>query len=127
MNDPACRIAIVDDDEPLRRALARLLRAQGYAPLEFGSAEQYLAAGPQAACLLLDIDLGGMTGIELYRQLRQQPGIVPPAVFMTGSGTTATERAAAELDCVAYLAKPVDVNALLDALRRALQHVPRYK
>ncbi|WP_420474736.1 response regulator [Noviherbaspirillum sp. ST9] len=121
MNVPAYRIAVVDDDDQLRRALARLLRAHGYTPLEFASAEEYLAAGPQVACLLLDIDLGGMTGIDLYRQLRAMPGEAPPAIFMTGAGTPAAERAAAEMACVAYLAKPVDINVLLIAIEQAVR------
>jgi FixJ family two-component response regulator len=120
MNVPAYRIAVIDDDDQLRRALTRLLRAHGYIPLDFASAELYLHANPLADCLLLDIDLGGMTGIDLYRALRARRVDEPPVIFMTGAGTPATERAASELGCVAYLAKPVDVNALLEAIRRAV-------
>ena len=72
-----------------------------------------------AGCLLLDIDLGGMSGIELYRIIRQRDGQAPPAVFVTGKGSEAVETAVRALGAIDYLVKPVDAQKLVDAVRRA--------
>jgi len=120
MNASSHTIAIVDDDAQVRRAISRLLKAHGYSPLTFPSAEQYIDENPDVACLLLDIDMGGMSGIELYKLLQERLPAAPPAIFVTGTGTPATERAARELNCAAYLSKPFNASALLDAIKRAV-------
>ena len=77
-------IAVVDDDESLRRSLARLLRASGYYPVTYASAEAFLAdlARPAFGCLILDYQLDGMSGIELAEQLATS-GSKVPVVFLT--------------------------------------------
>ena len=118
MTQLSAPVVVVDDDEPLRRALERLLRLHGFASRGFSSAEDFLDEAPAACCLILDIDLGGMSGIELYRVVAARPA-APPAVFVTGKGDPWIERTVREAGGVAYLTKPFDQAALIDAVRRA--------
>jgi FixJ family two-component response regulator len=116
-------VIVIDDDAQVRRALGRVLKACGYAAQEFSSAEDFLSAPPErTGCLVLDIDLGGMSGIDLYRHIRQQPAGAPPAIFVTGKASDAVEAAVRTLGAVDFLIKPVDARQLLDAVRRACAH-----
>lgn len=113
-------VVVVDDDDQIRRALGRLLGAHGYATRGYGSAEALLAEPPVvAACLVLDIDLGGMSGLALYAALRQR-GEAPPALFISGSSDPSHRRAVQALGDVDLLMKPFDGDALIAALRRAM-------
>lgn len=113
-------VTVIDDDSQVRRALVRVLKAYGYAAQEFASAEDFLSNQPASTgCLVLDIDLGGMSGIELYRTILQRDGKVPPAVFVTGKASKAVETAVRALGAVDFLVKPVDAQKLVDAVRRA--------
>ena len=98
-----------------------LLDAHGFATLAFASAEEFLARGAakHADCLLLDIDLGGMSGIELRRQLKGL-GSTLPIIFMTGLDDEAIERRALETGSVAFLRKPFSQRALVDAIGKAV-------
>jgi len=88
-------VAIIEDDANMLRAARDLLDAHGFATLAFASAEEFLARGAakQVDCLLLDIDLGGMSGIELRRQLKVFASTLP-IVFMSGLDDEAIERRA---------------------------------
>ena len=114
-------IVIVDDDTSMSVALGRILRLGGYRSRAFASAEAFLAseAAGRAPCLLLDVQLGGMTGFELYEQLR---AVSParPVIFMSGIDDDASRRRAAAAGAVVFLAKPFSGRSLLDAVRRAL-------
>ncbi|WP_420474738.1 response regulator transcription factor [Noviherbaspirillum sp. ST9] len=113
-------IIVVDDDEQVRRALGRVLRAHGFATREFASGEELLAAElPPAGCLLLDIELGGMSGLELYRAVVQRENAAPPAVFVTGKASPAAEATARALGAAAFLYKPVGADDLLSSIRHA--------
>lgn len=114
------KVTVIEDDAQVRRAFGRIFRAYGYTTNEFASAEEFLASEPEGAgCLLLDIDLTGMSGIDLYRKILQRQGPVPPVVFVTGKPSPALESAARTLGAVDFLVKPVDAQNLMHAIRRA--------
>jgi FixJ family two-component response regulator len=114
-------IAVIDDDESLRRALGRLLRAAGFDPLGYASAEEFLddPAKARADCLVLDVHLGGMSGFDLERQL-VAGGAAPPIVFLTAYEDPKTSEQARKTGCIALLYKPVPGALLLEAVRRAV-------
>lgn len=105
-------VAIVDDDKGMRQAMRRVLETEGFATESFGSAEDFLASGAdaRAKCLVLDIHLPGMTGIELHVRLRAM-GRRLPTVFVTAHEATVTAHC---------LVKPFAAEALVDAVRRSI-------
>jgi FixJ family two-component response regulator len=113
-------IVIVDDDLVLRQALASLFSAMGYRVQSYASAAEFFAtaATTEAACLILDIQLGAVSGIELAQQLAAS-GANFPIIFMTGSDD---ERFQRDLDvgAVDFLHKPFRVEDLMPALSRAI-------
>lgn len=113
-------VAVVENDPAMLKALGRLLRATGYKARLFASAELYLQGTDSAeiGCLILDIDLGGLSGIEL-QQLLVGSGMAPPIVFVTSQIDSAIEQAAQRLGCLAYLRKPFASQELLAALHQA--------
>ena len=112
-------IAIVDDNASMRQGLNRLLLAHGFRVRTFASAESFLDAYAEceADCLLLDIHLGGISGIELQRQLAAS-GRYLPVIMMTARDNEATRQEAYDAGCVAYLKKPFLSKLLIDAVRR---------
>jgi FixJ family two-component response regulator len=114
-------ISIVDDDQSVRQSLASLLRSVGFAVRAFGSAEDFLKAGQPGAtgCLLLDLRMPGMSGLELQQQLAAA-GVRVPIVFLTAHGDEEARARALRAGAVAFLTKPFSENALLDAVRVAL-------
>jgi FixJ family two-component response regulator len=114
------RVLLVDEDDSLRRALARTIRLAGFDVEAFASAEQLLARGvPDAnACLVLDVDLPGICGIELKRTLAAA-GRDVPTIFITGLDPAEIDGPLAALAPLAVLHKPFDKEALLAALARA--------
>ncbi|MEC4718106.1 response regulator [Noviherbaspirillum sp. CPCC 100848] len=120
-------VTVIDDDSQVRRALLRVLKMYGYVTQEFVSAEDYLSTKPEfTGCLVLDIDLGGMSGIELYRTILQRDGRAPPTIFVTGKVSEPIEVAVRALGAVDFLVKPVDGQELADAVRRATIKSPGY-
>jgi RNA polymerase sigma factor (sigma-70 family) len=114
-------VFLVDDDEAVRKALGFLLRAAGYAVEGFASARDFLAAYDPArrGCLLLDVRMPQMTGLELQEELNAR-GWRVPAIFITGHGTVATAIAALRAGAFDFIEKPLAEEALLDAVQRAL-------
>jgi FixJ family two-component response regulator len=114
-------VTVVDDDDSFARALGRLLRASGFEVQTYPSGEAFLAstALPPPDCLVLDIQLGGMSGLDLLRQLRNLGDLVP-IIFVTAHDEAEVGNEAAQAGCVAYLRKPVVSRALLEALAKAL-------
>ena len=114
-------IAIVDDDEPFREALGSVMKAAGFVIDTFASAEEFLDS-PQrcnAACLILDIRLPGMSGIELQRRLLDA-GCRIPIIFVSAHGDEVLRDVALKAGASDFLNKPVRSEALLKAIRAAL-------
>ncbi len=113
-------IAIVDDDTSHSRAVARLLRASGMQAITFASAEEFIAAraANPVDCLVLDIQLGGMSGFDLASWL-SAAGSAPPIVFLTAHGEPETIAQAMSTGC-SYVRKTDPGQVLLEAIRQAV-------
>jgi FixJ family two-component response regulator len=114
-------IAIVDDDEALRNSLDNLLRSVGFRVQGFASAEAFLQAqhAPETACLLLDVRLPGMNGLELQRQLVAAHWGMP-IIFVTAYTNDDMRARALAAGAVAFLSKPCREEELLQAIEAAL-------
>lgn len=114
-------ISIVDDDESLRFATIDLLNSAGFSCEAFGSAEAWLASANVAktACLILDIRMPGMSGLELQQRLAAM-GHATPIIFMTAYPEERTRRQALNGGALCYLPKPFDDQELLDCVHLAL-------
>ena len=114
-------VFIVEDDAAVRDSLGLLLGLQGFRTQAFGCAEDFLRVYQPswAGCLLLDVRMPGMSGLELQESLRQQ-SLALPVIIMTAHGYIATVRTALRSGAVDFLEKPVDPDALLGAIRTAL-------
>ena len=113
-------ISIVDDDPSVRRALRRLLQGVGYGVEAFASADEFLASAPigRIACLVLDIRLDGMTGLDLQERLAGLKSAIP-IVFITAHDDAVTRLRVQQTGAAAYLPKPFDGATLLAAVRSA--------
>lgn len=113
-------VAIVDDDPSMLSAAKNLLEAHGFATKSYSSAEEFLGALSmnQFDCLLLDIHLGGLSGIELRQQLKSSHPALP-IIFMTALDDEAVRQQALQSGCAACLSKPFLAHQLLDAIEKA--------
>jgi FixJ family two-component response regulator len=113
-------VVVVDDDKTMLRSLERLLNASGFDTEVFCSAEAFLARAEarEAACLVLDIHLGGISGIELRRRIAASASTVP-VVFMTAYDDESTHAEAIKAGCVACLHKPFPARMLIEAIKNA--------
>jgi FixJ family two-component response regulator len=111
---PSATIAVIEDDEGVRRALARLLRATGYTVQTYGSAEEFLTTGraSPADCLIVDVYLGAMNGFELHAELTAT-GSAPPTVFVTAHDEPVGDRIC--------LRKPFEDGTLLETISGLLR------
>jgi FixJ family two-component response regulator len=114
-------VFIVDDDASVRRSLERLLRASGFHVESFDSGEHYLEREPFGGlgCVLLDINMPGVSGIELQQRL-QDRGDTVPIVFLTGHGDIPTSVRAMKKGAQDFLTKPIDVDDLVPVIEDAL-------
>jgi len=112
-------IAVVDDDESVCQSFGRLLRAAGLQPIIYPSAEAFLAdtKQPRFDCLVLDVQLEGMSGIELAEKLRSVGGS-PPFIFITAHDDPAARTQAEAAGCAAYFQKTESGAHVLEAIRR---------
>src|SRR5208282_26330 len=121
--EPQCTpiIYLVDDDPSFLRALSRRLRAAAYQVQTFGSAEEFLSRPPSetAGCAVLDLQMSGLSGLELQEALAQA-GENLPVVFLTGHGDVSSSVRAMKGGAVDFLTKPVRGDELLEAVQRAL-------
>ena len=114
-------VAIVEDDPSMLKGVERLLSAHGFITQGYTSAEAFLerAAASEATCLVLDIHLGGISGLELRRQLAAA-GSKLPVIFMTAVDSEIIQREVSEAGCIAYLRKPFPSRQLIDAISKAV-------
>ena len=115
-------IAIVDDDRSVREATTSLLRSNGFRAETFASAEEFLGSPivEKTRCLLLDIAMPGISGLELQRQLVAE-GRRIPIIFITAHDHQEVRREAMRAGAVVFLPKPFSEEALLNAIRSALE------
>lgn len=115
-------IAVVDDDEPFRTALVDSLCSLGYSVREFASAEEFLAASGEGSCdcVITDIHMPGMSGLDLQRLLLTRDWRVP-VIMITAHGEPGLEARASASGAVCLLRKPFQADALIGCLERALE------
>jgi FixJ family two-component response regulator len=115
-------VAIVDDDESVQRALQDLIESDGLSALCFGSAEQFLdsEARNKAACLIADIHMPGLSGLELQAKLKVERCRIP-VIFITAHGDAEMRIHAIRQGAVEFLSKPFDDAVLLEIVRTALE------
>jgi FixJ family two-component response regulator len=121
MHEQEPTIFLVDDDFAVREALSGLLRAMGFVVSTFASAHEFLAASRRDApgCLVLDLRMPGLSGIDLQQEL-VRAGTSVPIVFITAYGDVRTSVQAMKFGAVDFLSKPFTDQELLEAVRRAL-------
>jgi FixJ family two-component response regulator len=114
-------VCIIDDDESVRVATTCLLRSLGYVTRTFASAEEFLSSPyvDDAACLIVDVNMPRMSGLELQSRLREK-GHTPPIIFMTAYPEERGRARALEAGAICYLDKPFDSAILIGYLDRAL-------
>jgi FixJ family two-component response regulator len=115
-------IAVVDDDPSARRGLQRLIRSMGWRAETFVSAQEFLgrSSTDTPSCLLLDLQLPGLSGLDLQKQMAEA-GLEIPIVFLTGHGDIPASVRAMKAGAIEFLTKPVDEQNLLKAIQDALQ------
>jgi len=118
-------VAVVEDDPSMRKSVARLLNAHGFATEGYASAEAFLnrATSSEIGCIVLDVHLGGISGIELWHRLKDG-GSKIKVIFITAVDDQALEQEAVKAGCVAYLHKPFPAESLIDAIERAMTVSP---
>ena len=118
MKQETFTVYVVDDDPSIRKALERLLRSAGYHALTFESAEEFLdsTAAPGKGCIVLDIRLPGISGLDLHEKLASA-GAKYSVIFMTAHDSPQWRERAKKMGSVAYLNKPFPEQTLLDAIQ----------
>jgi len=112
-------VAVIDDDESLCRSLGRLVRLAGFHPVVFQSAEGFLASPERRSvrCLLLDIQLGGISGIALHRRLLAD-GDTTPVIYVTAHDDPAARAEAMKTGCAGFFLKTDEGSAIIESLRK---------
>lgn len=112
-------VVVIEDDAASQKTLARVLRAGGYDAAIFASAEAFLASPPKSSPigLLLDVHLGGMSGLDLQRRLSTE-GSTIPVIIITAFDDSRSREQAERFGCVAYLRKPCEAETILALLGR---------
>ncbi len=115
-------IGIVDDDQSVRESISSLIRSAGYGAMLYESAEALLNSGRlhEAECLILDVGMPGMDGLELQRRLSRLNGGIP-VIFVSAHAEDDIRTTAVKQGAIAFLPKPFSGTALLDALKFALR------
>jgi FixJ family two-component response regulator len=122
MNNPECMVYVIDDDRLVRDSIADLLNSAGFTVQTFGSATEFIGSRrPDVpACLILDVELPGISGLDLQTELAKS-GIETPIVFLTGHGDIPMSVRAMKAGAVGFLTKPFGKQELLDAIEEALR------
>ena len=121
MPDVTSIVFVVDDDVSVRESLELLIKSAGWQPETFASAQEFLSRSPvtRPCCLVLDVTLPGVDGLELQRQLADR--IDMPIIFITGHGDVPMSVKAMKAGAVEFLTKPFNDDVLLDAIRGAIE------
>jgi FixJ family two-component response regulator len=121
MPEASAIVFVVDDDISVRESLELLIRTAGWQPETFASAPEFLSRPQPAApcCLVLDVTLPGLSGLELQQQLAERTAM--PIIFITGYGDVPTTVRAMKAGAVEFLTKPFDDEVLLKAIRQAIE------
>ncbi len=116
------RVYLIDDDESIRKAFKRLLRSVNFEAETFASAEEFLKSQKpnKNSCIIIDIRMPGLTGFDLQRKLKDQ-GIKIPVIVISASDDAQVREQARDLGAVAFFRKPIDDQALLDAIDWAIR------
>ena len=122
MDEQKAKVFVVDDDEAVRDSLQSLIRSAGLSVETFASAQQFLANAnsDEPSCLVLDVRLPGLNGLDLQRRLSESK-IETPIVFITGHGDIPMSVRAMKAGAVEFLTKPFRDEDLLDAIQQALE------
>jgi FixJ family two-component response regulator len=122
--DGRALLSVVDDDESIRESVPDLIKEFGFAARAFSSAEAFLSSGcvDETSCLILDIAMPGMSGPELYQELKRR-GEKIPVIFITAQKDEKIRARALEQGAAGFLLKPFSDAALLAAIKTALQAV----
>ena len=115
-------ISVVDDDESVRRSISRLMKSAGFRAENFASAEDFIRSGraKDSACLILDLQMPGMDGLQLQRHLAAA-GYRIPIIFITGHSDETKQAQAIQAGAVRFLCKPFNEEDLFDGIRLALK------
>jgi len=126
MNQNKIKLAVVDDDESFASALERRFRLLGFDVSTYSSAEAFLASArlPHPDCLVLDVQLGGMSGLDLQRRLGEL-GARAPIIFITAHDSPTMRKKAERAGCSAFFLKPVPTRLLLEAINKAVKPASR--
>ncbi|WP_338641531.1 response regulator transcription factor [Burkholderia pyrrocinia] len=118
-------VCIIDDDASVRKSLASLLKSAGHTALLFASGEEFLAAGPvdDAACVLVDLKMKGMSGLDVQRLLVQRKATLP-FIFMSAHGDDESVRRALAQGAVAFLRKPFPSDDMLNLIDQVASGAP---
>ena len=114
-------VVAVEDDHRVRESMESLMESAGYAPVTFSSGEEFLRSGSLAAatCVIIDVWMPGMDGIEVQRRIRlERPNL--PVIFISGRYSAETRQRALKEGAVDFLYKPFDAASLLELIRAAL-------
>src|SRR5688572_14820572 len=116
-------VAAVDDDRRVRESIQSVLESAGYEPVVFGSAEEFLESGvlSRATCVIADVRLPGIHGIELQLRIRQQRAQLP-VIFITAHDDDEIRQQALRDGAVDFMVKPFDAATLLENVERAVNH-----
>ena len=119
-------VLLIEDDDSMREAIERLLNAAGFRCAAYASADAVLAQGgdKDAACVICDLKLPGMSGLDLLAKLRER-GTSPPFILITAHDSPGLRQKAMRCGAVAYLPKPFRGTTLLDAVRGAIEPLPQ--
>ncbi len=114
-------VAVVDDEASVLKGLKRLLDASNFITETYDSAEAFLARGnlEDVSCLVLDVNMPNMSGMELRRRLKAM-GSAIPVIFITALGSTAVQREATDLGCAGFLHKPFSGHELVGSVKKAI-------
>ncbi|CAD6534110.1 Transcriptional regulatory protein TdiR [Paraburkholderia hiiakae] len=118
---PVALVSVVEDDESVRESIESLIRAFGWEVLTFDSADAFLRSGAvhRTRCLISDVTMPGMSGLEMHALLLSQ-GSAPPTIFITAYPNAQDGSIARANGALAYLEKPVDSSVILEKVRQAI-------